>query len=123
MALDETYNDSIRAFMRGAGRPVTMSEIAEAVGMSRAAAYQWRDRHAWELQEAGTGRHGAGAYTLDEDSPKRGQLPDVDLNLGETLEVTAVRVRGGRVLVDLSDGARIVTVQVIAQRMPDESAH
>lgn len=62
------YTDSIIEFMRRVGRPVTMSEISEATGMSRQATYQWRDRNARLLRVAGKGRHGADAYVLAPDA-------------------------------------------------------
>lgn len=134
MAYDEGYDAAIHTYMTEAGRPVTMSEIAEAVGMSRAAAYQWRDRHSWELRAVGKGRHGADAWVIvagaknpngamvdgqrvpDGSANGAAQvLPDVDM--GEVLTVNAIRTRGGRLRLDLAAGDRVLEVEVIGERM------
>lgn len=68
MAKESQYTDKILAYMQREKRPVTASEIQEAVGMSRQAAYQWVKAHAWRLREVGTGRHSARAYLLREET-------------------------------------------------------
>lgn len=129
MPVDSKYTDDILNYMRAESRPVTASELQEAVGMSRQAAYQWIESNAWRVREVGTGRHGARAYVLSDETeaattptnfrPARvwqtkprsqRRAPAVtsllqgeasDLQVGSILTVTAIRLAGGTVIADL----------------------
>lgn len=130
MPVDSKYTDDILAYMRREGRPVTASEIQEAIKSSRQAAYGWLESNAWRVREVGTGRHNAKAYVLVEDETTKNvptnfkptgawqvkpraqrNAPPVtsllrgeasNLQVGSTLTVTAIRLVGGTVVVDLT---------------------
>lgn len=128
MPRDSQYTDKILAYMKREKRPVTAPEIAEGVGMSRQAAYQWVDGNAWRLREVGTGKHNARAYLLTEDAdalpssfrpsgawqsnPRSTRsapaVPTLlqgdlnDLSVGQMLTVSAIRLLGGAVVIDLA---------------------
>lgn len=132
MPVDSKYTDKILTFMQREARPLTASELQEAVGMSRQAAYQWLESNAWRVREVGTGRHNARAYVLVEDgTDEAGKLPTnfkparvwqtkprsqrhappitsllqgeaADLQVGSTLTVVSIRLVGGAVVVDLT---------------------
>lgn len=72
MAVESKYHEKIKTFMRASGRPVTLREIMEGVGISRPAVYQWKDRHSRELREAGPGKFSAMSYELVEPRGRAG---------------------------------------------------
>lgn len=123
------YAEEIIKFIKDADRPVTITEIQEAVGMSRQAAYQWRDRNITRLRPAGKGRAGATAYLLDEaadgadgrsgahagaragvaagvaTAADRDGLTLDELRLGATFQVAGLRLDNDRTVVTLTDDA------------------
>lgn len=134
MPVDSKYTDAILTHMRREARPLTASELQEATGMSRQAAYQWLESNAWRVREVGVGRHNARAYVLADSSGDSAGLPsnfrparvgqhkprsnrhappvttllpgDVgDLQVGSVLTVVAIRLMGGTVVLDLATEA------------------
>ena len=132
MSKDSEITEPAIAFMREVGRPVTTSEIMEATGKSRQAVYQWVDRNAWRLHEAGVGRHNAKAYELNSEIDADARLPanfrpactrgatsspmvrgDVEsLRVGMAVTVVAIRLDAGKLVCDLEGEGVAMTVQM-----------
>lgn len=123
MAKDSQYTDRIIKYMRRENRPVTATEIQEAVGASRQGTYHWLKSEGADLVvPVGTGRYNATAYVLrdgvDALAPKfrphrhwridgkRSKRPA--FTLGQRFVVTGMRMDEGSTIIEFSgeDGAK-----------------
>lgn len=122
MPTDSQYTEPIIKFMQEVGRPVTPSEIQEAVGMSRQGTYYWINNVGRTLvKPVGEGRNSATAYVLREDAaaypsnfkphgmwsivPRKGRAKEEppNLKLGARFTVIGVRLENDEKLIDMKD--------------------
>lgn len=69
------FTAAIERHFRKKGQ-ATVSGFRDAAGMSRQAAYQWRDRNAWRLRQVGHDETGAAVWELLGVSPGTTAPPD-----------------------------------------------
>lgn len=119
MAKDSQYTDQVIRYMKRENRPVTATEIQEAVGASRQGMYYWlKSEGADKVVPVGTGRYNATAYVLRDgiealepkfrphrhwtvtNSGRRAKRPQ--FALGQRYRVTGMRIEDDETIVEFA---------------------
>ena len=112
MPNESAFTKAIEKLFRDRGA-VTVSEYQQAAGMSRQAAYQWRDRNMWRMAKSGKGRAGADTWLLLGVSP--GTVKNLEGKGVSSLESTIRIVMALGLVDELAQLFELKAVQSIAQ--------